>query len=138
MMTLAERLLALQSVAPFNSLRSEELLTIATAMSVHRFKPDHVICEAGGVINRLYVRVDGDAVGIGGTIMQRVVGTTILLTGKVAPFAIKAGPAGYVALALPRGKFFTVINECPSLLVGFFRMPLLGVDYAADASVDTP
>jgi hypothetical protein len=131
MMTLAERLLALKAVKPFDQLRSEELLTIATAMTVHRFKPDAVICEAGGVTNRLYVRVDGDAVGIGGTVMQHVVGTTILLTGKAAPFAIKAGPAGYVALSLPRGKFFTVINECPALLAGFFRMPLLGVDYAA-------
>lgn len=130
MMTLAEKLLALKAVKPFDLLRSEELLTIATAMTVHSFKPDAVICEAGGVINRLYVRVEGDAVGIGGTAMQHVVGTTILLTGKAAPFAIKAGPAGYMALALPRGKFFTVINECPALLAGFFRMPLLGVDYA--------
>lgn len=141
MMNLAEKLLALQAVAPFDLLRSEELLTIATAMTVHRFKPDQVICEAGGVIGRLYVRVDGDAVGIGGAVMQRVLGTTILLTGKPAPFAIKAGPDGYVALALPRGKFFTVINECPALLAGFFRMPLLGVDYAANpaaASEATP
>jgi signal-transduction protein with cAMP-binding, CBS, and nucleotidyltransferase domain len=128
-MTLAEKLLALKAVKPFDLLRSEELLTIATAMTVHRFKPDAVICEAGGVINRLYVRVEGDAVGIGGTVMQHVVGTTILLTGKAAPFVIKAGNAGYVALSLPRGKFFTVINECPALLAGFFRMPLLGVDY---------
>ena len=132
MMNLAEKLLALHSVAPFNGLRSEELLTIATAMSVHRFKPDQIICEQGGVINRLYVRVDGDAVDARGTVMQRVLGTTILLTGKAAPFAIKAGPVGYVAMALPRGKFFTVINECPTLLTGFFRMPLLGVDYAAE------
>lgn len=129
-MTLAEKLLALKAVAPFDLLRSEELLTIATATTVHNFKPDTVICEAGGVINRLYVRVEGDAVGLNGSVMQHVVGTTILLTGKAAPFAIKAGPAGYVALALPRGKFFTVINECPALLAGFFRMPLLGVDYA--------
>ncbi len=129
-MTLAEKLLALHAVPPFTALRSEELLTVATAMAVQRFKPDQVICEAGGIINRPYVRVDGDALGLNGTPMQRVLGTTILLTGKAAPFAITAGPTGYVALALPRGKFFTVINECPALLAGFFRMPLLGVDYA--------
>ncbi len=103
-MTLAEKLLALHAVPPFTALRSEELLTVATAMTVQRFKPDQVICEAGGIINRLYVRVDGDALGLNGTVMQRVLGTTILLTGKAAPFAITAGPAGYVALALPRGK----------------------------------
>ncbi|MGE4071698.1 MAG: hypothetical protein AB7E72_11035 [Lysobacterales bacterium] len=133
MMTLAEKLLALHAVPPFSALRSEELLTIAAAMAVHRFKPGHLICEEGGVINRLYVRVSGSAVGPDGTEMQPVVGTTILLTGKAAPFAITAGPEGYVALSLPRGKFFTVINECPLLLAGFFRMPLLGVDYSGEA-----
>ena len=133
MMTLAEKLLALHAVPPFSALRSEELLTIAAAMAVHRFKPSHLICEEGGVINRLYVRVSGSAVGPDGTEMQPVVGTTILLTGKAAPFAITAGPEGYLALSLPRGKFFTVINECPLLLAGFFRMPLLGVDYSGEA-----
>ncbi len=133
MMTLAEKLLALHAVPPFTALRSEELLTIAAAMAVHHFKPGHLICEEGGVINRLYVKVSGAAVGPDGTEMQPVVGTTILLTGKAAPFAITAGPEGYVALSLPRGKFFTVINECPLLLAGFFRMPLLGVDYSGEA-----
>lgn len=131
MMTLAQKLLALHAVFPFSLLRSEELLTIATAMTVQRFAPGHLICEQGGVINRLYVRIEGDAVGRNGTTMQAVVGTTILLTGKPAPFAIRAGDAGYLALSLPRGKFFTVINECPALLAGFFRMPLLGVDYVS-------
>lgn len=131
MTTLAQKLLALHAVFPFSLLRSEELLTIATAMTVQRFAPGHLICEEGGVINRLYVRIEGDAVGRDGTVMQAVVGTTILLTGKPAPFAIRASASGYVALSLPRGKFFTVINECPALLAGFFRMPLLGVDYVS-------
>ncbi len=134
MMTLSEKLLALHAVYPFSLLRSEELLTIATAMRPHRFDPGAILCEEGGVISRLYVRVEGDAVDARGTPMQAVLGTTILLTGKPAPFAIKAGSAGYVALSLPRGKFFTVVNECPALLAGFFRMPLLGVDYLAQPS----
>lgn len=131
MMTLAQKLLALHAVFPFSLLRSEELLTIATATTVQRFAAGHLICEQGGVINRLYVRIEGTAVGRNGMVMQAVVGTTILLTGKPSPFAIRAGDSGYVALALPRGKFFTVINECPALLAGFFRMPLLGVDYVS-------
>lgn len=134
MMTLSEKLLALHAVYPFSLLRSEELLTIATAMRPHRFDPGAILCEEGGVISRLYVRVEGDAVDARGTPMQAVLGTTILLTGKPAPFTIKAGPAGYAALSLPRGKFFTVVNECPALLAGFFRMPLLGVDYLAQPS----
>lgn len=127
--SLVARLMALHAVPPFSSLRPEELLTIATATTLRQFPPGKVLCPKGGMIQRLYVRVSGDAVDEAGTVMQAVLGTTILITGKPAPFAFMAGPAGYEALVLPRSKFFTVINECPSLLVGFFRMPLLGVDY---------
>jgi hypothetical protein len=128
-MGLADRVLALQAVDPFSLLRADELLTIATATSLHRFAPGHLLCGEGAVIPRLYVQVAGSAVDPQGNPMQPVLGTTILLTGKPAPFPILAGPDGYTALALPRGKFFTVLTECPTLLTGFFRMPLLGVDY---------
>src|SRR5690554_4590341 len=106
-MSLADKLFALQSVHPFSLLRADELLTIATATSLHRFASGHLLCAEGAVIQRLYVRVAGSAVDPQGNPMQPVLGTTILLTAKPAPFPILAGPEGYTALALPRGKFFT-------------------------------
>lgn len=128
-LSLGERLLALRAVEPFAGLRPGELLTIASATQSQRFAPGAVLCAPQGIIQRLYIRIDGGAVDESGHPMQAVIGTTILLTGQPAPFGIHAGPAGLHALVLPRAKFFTIINECPSLLVGFFRMPLLGVDY---------
>jgi len=128
-MALADRLFALHDVHPFSLLRADELLTIATATSLHRFPARHLLCGEGAIIPRLYVQVAGWAEDPAGNRMQPVLGTTILLTGKPAPFPIVAGAEGYTALSLPRGKFFTVLSECPTLLTGFFRMPLLGVDY---------
>jgi len=127
--TLAEKIFALHSVFPFSELKPDELLIIASAASCREFSPGHVVCPRGGSLSRLYVRVSGELTDDQGGIMQSVVGTTLLLTGISAPFPIIAGPAGYRALSIPRGKFFTIINECPALIVGFFRMPLLGVDY---------
>lgn len=132
-MSLSERLLALHAVFPFSTLRADELLTIATATAAHQFPPGHLLCEQGGMLQRLYIRISGSAVDPSGAAMQPVLGTTILLTGKPAPFAIKAGAQGYRALSIPRGKFFTVIVECPTLLNGFFQMPLLGVDFPGGA-----
>lgn len=128
-MTLAAKIFALQAVFPFSLLPPEELLVIATAAVEREYPPGHVICPLGGVIGRLHVRVGGEARSADGKPMQAVLGTTILLTGHPAPFAILAGPAGYHALTIPRGKFFTIIHECPDLLAGFFQVPLLGVDY---------
>lgn len=133
-LSLSERLLALREVEPFCGLRPAELLTIASATQAQRFAPGAVLCPRQGMIQRLYIRISGAAVDEAGHPMQAVIGTTILLTGQAAPFAIHAGPAGLEALVLPRSKFFTIINECPSLLVGFFRMPLLGVDYLGTAA----
>lgn len=131
-MSLSERLLALSRVPPFSGLRPEELLTIASATHTGRFAPGAVLCPKHGIIQRLYIGIDGNAVDEDRNPMQTVIGTTILLTGQPAPFSIHAGPNGFVALILPRSRFFTVINECPSLLVGFFRIPLLGVDYLGE------
>jgi hypothetical protein len=128
-MRLTERIFALHAVPPFAELKPEELLIIAAAASYREFAAGHVLCPKGGTLNRLYVRVAGELTDGAGGVMQSVVGTTLLLTGIAAPFAIVAGPEGYRTLSIPRGKFFTVVNECPALLVGFFRMPLLGVDY---------
>lgn len=130
-LSVAEKVLALHAVTPFDALSPEELLIVAAAAEPAEFAPGRVLCHAGGTLNRLYVRVDGDVVDDAGTVMQPVIGTTLLMTGITAPFRMLAGPQGYRALAISRGKFFTLVNQCPALLIGFFRMPLLGVDYAA-------
>ncbi len=132
-MTLSEKIFALHAVSPFSQLKPEELLIAATAFSPRSYEPGTVICPAGQTINRLYVRVKGSMVDEQYRLMQSVVGTTCLLTGQATPFSILAGKNGYKGLILPRGKFFTLINECPVLLTGFFKMPLLGIDY-----IDSP
>lgn len=132
-MTLSEKVFALHAVFPFSQLQPEELLIAATAFSPRHFAAARVICPGGESINRLYVCTAGSLVDEQGRVMQPVVGTTCLLTGAPTPFSVLAGPQGYEGLVLPRGKFFTLINECPILLSCFFKIPLLGIDYS-----DTP
>lgn len=133
-LSIAEKALALQAVAPFDALVPAELLIVAAAAEPVAFAPGRVLCHSGATLSRLYVRLAGDVVDPAGTAMQPVIGTTLLLTGITAPFSMLAGPDGYRALSISRGKFFTLVNQCPALLIGFFRMPLLGVDYAGPAS----
>lgn len=128
-MTISEKIFALNAVFPFSQLQPEELFILASAVTPRTYSPGRLICPAGEVIQRLYVRVTGSMVSAEGGVMQPVVGTTCLLTGQPSYLTIAAGPEGCTALVLPRGKFFTAINECPNLLTGFLQMPLLGVDY---------
>lgn len=126
-MILAEKILLLRAVFPFSRLKPEELLIIATAASVRTFAPGRIITTPGGTLHHLFIRVSGDLVNDAGTPLQPVLGTTPLLTGCEVPIRIQAGPEGYCGLTIPRGKFLTIVNECPNLLVGFFEMPLLGL-----------
>jgi CRP-like cAMP-binding protein len=136
-MTLSEKILALHARPPFSQLKTEELLIAATAFSPRSYKPGTILCSRGETINKLYVRVSGNLVDDQGRILQSVVGTTCLLTGQPTPFSVFAGSEGYQGLLLPRGKFFTLINECPALLTGFFRIPLLGIDYGLSTTSET-
>jgi signal-transduction protein with cAMP-binding, CBS, and nucleotidyltransferase domain len=133
-MTLAEKLFALHAVFPFSRLKPEELLIVATAFSPRRFLPGQVVCPAGEPLGHLYVKIEGDLVDERGQTLQPVVGAPSLLTGQHDRFTMMAGTVGYHALLLPRGKLFTVINECPVLLAGFFQIPMLGIDYGHSAT----
>lgn len=126
-MILAEKIFVLRSAFPFSRLKPEELLVIATAATLRTLPPGRLVTLPGGTLHHLFIRVEGDLVNDAGTPLQHVLGTTPLLTGCTVPIRIQAGPAGYRGLCLPRGKFLTIVNECPSLLVGFFEMPLLGL-----------
>jgi len=137
-MILSEKIFALHAVFPFSQLKPEELLIAATAFSPREYLPGAVICPRGETINRLYVRVEGSLVDEQKRVMQAVVGTTCLLTGQPTPFTIFAGSEGYKGLLLQRGKFFTLINECPILLTGLFKIPLLGIDYGISQAPAKP
>lgn len=125
-MTLAEKIFALRSVFPFSRLKPEELLIIADAAAPCDIAPDRVVLLPGGTLHHLFIRASGDLVNDAGQPLHPVVGTTVLLTGCEVPYRIRSGTSGYRGLRIPRGKFLTIVNECPALLVGFFEMPIVG------------
>jgi CRP-like cAMP-binding protein len=123
-MTLIEKLFALRARYPFSRLRPEDLLVVADAAILREFKPGRVLAPRGGTLHHLFIRVSGTLVDDAGEPTHDVVGTTVLLTGSDVPYTLQAGPDGYRALCLPRGKLLTIIQQCPALLIGFFEMPL--------------
>lgn len=127
-MIVAERIFVLRSLFPFSQLKPEELLIIATAVTERTLPPGRILAHRGGPLTHLFIRVEGDLVNDLGSTLHAIIGTTVLLTGCEVPYDVLAGPNGYRGLCLPRGKFLTLINECPALLVGFFQMPIVGVE----------
>jgi signal-transduction protein with cAMP-binding, CBS, and nucleotidyltransferase domain len=123
-MTLTERMFALRDVAGFDQLRDEELLTVASSMTERRYEPGQVVVSAGSSMWHLLVVVSGrvDAEP-GRPIASQVIGADVLLTNRPAARTLTADAGdGAVCLRMSKGHFFTVVSECPALLVEMSRL----------------
>ncbi|HYE51814.1 MAG TPA: cyclic nucleotide-binding domain-containing protein [Azospirillaceae bacterium] len=121
-MTTADRLFTLRGTVPFDRLRSSELTVISEVVRERVWQPGDIICAAGEPVANLYITSDGGARFAGGEPLQPVFGAVSLLFDRPAPEPILADvPSGSRTLMIPKRHFFTIINECPGLLVGFFE-----------------
>lgn len=128
-MTLTERLFVLRVVPGFDQLREEELLAVAASMTERRYRPGEVVASAGTSLWHLLVVVEGRI----GTMhsaqaVPPVIGADLLLANRPVPVTLTADEAdGAACLRLSKGHFFTVVNECPALLVEMIRLYAIGV-----------
>jgi CRP-like cAMP-binding protein len=135
-MTLTERIFALKNIPGFDQLRDEELLTVAASMAERQYDPGQVIVSAGTPMWHLLVVVRGQIRGERSSdAVAPVVGADLLLTNRVAPDTLTADDRdGAVILRMSKGHFFTVVNECPALLVEMSRLRVIGESDVQEAS----
>ncbi len=117
-MTVTERLFALQESPPLDMVRDTELPRIALATRARIFVPGEVIAAAGWPLRHLVITIAG-AAEMGGVILPRVFGEESLLFGNDLSTPLRATDAGATCLLITRAHFFTIINECPAVLIGF-------------------
>jgi signal-transduction protein with cAMP-binding, CBS, and nucleotidyltransferase domain len=127
-MTLTERIFVLRGVPGFDQLREEELLAVAASMTERRYGPAEVVVMAGASMWHLLVVVGGRIHARDSARPQPpVVGADLLLTNRSATLTLTADPQeGAVCLRMSKGHFFTVVNECPALLVEMIRLHVIG------------
>jgi hypothetical protein len=123
-MTLAERMFALRALPGFDQLRADELLAVAAGMTERRYRPGQVVAAADTSLWHLLVIVGGRVVPQeGGDALPPIVGADLLITNRSVPATLVADDReGAVCLRLSKGHFFTVVNECPALLVEMIRL----------------
>ena len=127
-MTLTERIFVLRVVPGFDQLREEELLAVAASMTERRYRPGEVVAAAGASLWHLLVLVDG-AIGAAHTKRELppVIGADLLLANRPVPVTLTADAReGAACLRMSKGHFFTVVNECPALLVEMIRLYAIG------------
>ena len=117
-MTVTERLFALQESPPLDLVRDTELPHIALATRARTFAPGEVIAAEGWPLRHLVITIEG-AAEMDGVTVPRVFGEESLLFGNELSKPLRATAAGATCLLITRAHFFTIINECPAVLIGF-------------------
>lgn len=119
-MNAIERLFQLRMTPPFDRLRSDELAVIADISREISWRPGEIIATPEDELRHLLIIREG-AVMMAGQRLPPVIGAATLLFEQGLPAPLLADPVqGAAGLAIARGHFFTIINECPGLLVAFF------------------
>lgn len=123
-MTLTQRIFALKKTPGFDQLPDDELLVVASSMTERRYAPGEVVAAAGASMWQLLVVVGGRLTGAGsGAEVPPIVGADLLILNRPVPHTLTADSGdGAVCLRMSKGHFFTVVNECPALLVAMTRL----------------
>jgi CRP-like cAMP-binding protein len=126
-MTRIEKLLALRNTPSFERLRDMELALIAEVAREKHYVPGDLVIARQKLLNRLYVVVQGEVWSAANRAMPAVIGAESLLFDIPATETLIASrETGAVCLLISKAHFFTIVNECPSLVIGF----LVGSDKA--------
>lgn len=121
-MTLTEKLYALRRSPVFQGVDENELLLLAEAAQLRSYAPGAVICRAGECPPRLFVPIVGTAQFASGAKTAAVFDLSALLYDQPLAEDIVASATDSVhCLAITKGHFFTLVNECPMVLLNVLR-----------------
>ena len=127
--SVADRLFALQRCPPLDRVRDAEMPHIAQAARAREYAPGEVIAPADWTLRNLIITIEGETRTSAGP-APRVFGEVSLLFGTVLDEPLFAGAEGATCLLIGRAHFFTIINECPTVLLGFLERDSASTPYA--------
>jgi len=121
-MRITEKIFALKRTKPFDRLRDSELTLIAEIARERRYAPGETLISSEKPLQNLYVVVQGSILRSDGNKMPNVFGIESLLFDIPVIDALETSHEdGALCLLIAKGHFFTIINECPGLAIGFLE-----------------
>ncbi len=125
-MMITDRLATLQASPVFNELEESELLLIAEVSRLRVYAPGAVICRPEDVTIRFYLPFEGNTEFADGRSTPAVFDLPSLVFDQPLSQTIRAGRHGASCLTIEKGHFFTLMAECPTILVNIMRLGLRG------------
>jgi signal-transduction protein with cAMP-binding, CBS, and nucleotidyltransferase domain len=122
-MTIIEKIFTLKKLHPFDQLRDSELSVIAQVAEERRYAPGEIVSSEGKILRRLYIVIDGQILKEEEQKSIPVVfGVESLLFDIPISDVLRASSSeGAICLTIAKRHFFTIIHECPEVLLGFLE-----------------
>ncbi len=119
-MNTLDKLAILRGCGPFDRLSAAELAQVADSCEEKRYAPGQTIVHQGMQIAHVYVLFEG-AASCGKQGLCGIIGAEGVFLHTVFRSHVVAGDSGAAALVIGRGRFFTIINECPAFTVALAK-----------------
>ena len=117
-MTLSEKILALRQCSLFEGVGDSEITAIAEICRARKFMAGSVITRAHEVPQRLLIVTNGSLQQLNGQPLSAVYDVPSLVLNLAPVRDVVADPQlGAECLMISKSHFFTIIQECPSVLV---------------------
>lgn len=121
-MTMTERLYTLRRLPIFAGLGEAELLLLAEVTRLKTFAAGATIYSEGDTAAKLYVVFSGTATFEDGSVVPDAFDIASLLYGKPVGRRIQVSKdSPLLCMSITKGQFFTLMNECPVILLNVLR-----------------
>ena len=122
-MNQVEKIFALKRHPLFSPLEDAELILIADVAVSRQFAPGTTVAEPGALLNRIYIVTGGAIVDSrDASLTLPLVGVESLVLEKPVAQTLIAHPDdGAACLVIGKGHFFTILNECPEILIHYLE-----------------
>lgn len=122
--TLTERLFLIKRIPIFATLRDNELATVAGVVTQKTYMSNQPLLYAGQLANCLHLIVNGQVMRSDDTLVTSpVIGAASLLFNIPPTDTLRAGFNEMQCLLIAKHHFFTIVNECPNIIVGLIENP---------------
>lgn len=115
-----DKLATLRRCRPFEKLSAAELAQVADSSEERYYTPGQTIVQQGIQILNVSVLFKGKAFSAQQE-LAGIIGAEGVFLNAVFKDHVVAGDAGAAILTISRGRFFTILNECPSFAVALAK-----------------
>jgi len=134
-MNTLEKLSYLRNCSPFDKLSPAELMQVADSSDMKKYSPGQIVLHKEMSITHVHIVIEGEVQYMEKAITGLIGAEGVFLHTTLID-NIVAGNDGALTLVIGRGRFYTIINECPAFTVSLARQFTVTRNMYASLEVD--